>query len=306
MELLDEAQRLAPTGAVAIVHAQRGLMHLRLGSSAQALRELDIAAPMLLLDGDRVELARVLLNRSVIHINTGRIRQARDDARRSAQLAHTHDHPVIAAKALHNDGYCDLLLGDVPAALSVFARVERLYQDVNPGFLPVLALDRARALLAVGLTDEAGHTLDRAIDGFRRQRLMQDYAEAELARAQCALDAGRHAEARDWARRAETHFRRRGARPGPGGPSSCGCARTWPGAPRPGRWPGGPRTWRPASPSSTCRTTARLHAWSRYAPTSPPATSQPPEPPPPRPRARPSPPGRRPGSPAPGRRAGRG
>ncbi|UBU17428.1 CHAT domain-containing protein [Nonomuraea gerenzanensis] len=211
MELLDEAQRRARAGELAIVHAQRGLMHLRMGSSTQALRELDIAAPMLSVDGDRVELARVLLNRSVIHITTGHVRQARDDARRSAQLAHAHGHPVIAAKALHNDGYCDLLLGDVPAALSVFARVERLYQEVNPGFLPVLALDRARALLAVGLTDEAGHTLDRAIDGFRRQRLMQDYAEAELARAQCALDAGRHAEARDWARRAETHFRRRGS-----------------------------------------------------------------------------------------------
>ncbi|PRX53345.1 CHAT domain-containing protein [Nonomuraea fuscirosea] len=210
MELLDEAQRRAPDGEEAIVHAQRGLLHLRLGSNAEALRELDIAAPRLL-GGDPVELARVLLNRSVIHLMTGSVRQARDDARRSAQLAQAHGHSVIAAKALHNDGYCDLLLGDVPAALGVFARVEELYRDLNPGFLPVLALDRARALLAVGLTDEAGRTLDRAADGFRRQRLMQDYAEAELARAQCALDAGRHDEARDRARQAETHFRRRGS-----------------------------------------------------------------------------------------------
>ncbi|MFC5826408.1 CHAT domain-containing protein [Nonomuraea insulae] len=210
MELLDEAARRAPRAEMALVHAQRGLLHLRMGSSAEALRELDIAAPMLL-DGDRVELSRVLLNRSVIHLMTGRIRQARDDARRSAQLAQANGHGVLAAKALHNDGYCDLLLGDVPASLSVFARVEELYQDLNPGFLPVLALDRARALLAVGLTDEAGRTLDRAIDGFRKQRLMQDYAEAELARAQCALDAGRHDEARAWARRAEAHFRRRGS-----------------------------------------------------------------------------------------------
>ncbi|AQZ64386.1 unnamed protein product [[Actinomadura] parvosata subsp. kistnae] len=210
MALLDQAQRRATPAELAIVHAQRGLMHLRMGSSTEALRELDLAAPMLQ-DGDPVELARVLLNRSVIHIATGHVRQARDDARRSAQIAQAQHHPVIAAKALHNDGYCDLLLGDVPAALTVFAQVERLYQDDNPGFLPVLALDRARALLTVGLTDEAGHTLDRAIDGFRRQRLMQDYAEAELARAQCALDAGRHNEARAWARRAETHFRRRGS-----------------------------------------------------------------------------------------------
>ncbi|MEU8394857.1 CHAT domain-containing protein [Nonomuraea sp. NPDC048892] len=210
MELLDEAQRRAPAGEEAIVHAQRGLLHLRMGSNAEALRELDIAVPRLV-GGDPVELARVLLNRSVIRLMTGSVRQARDDARRSAQLAHAHGHRVIAAKALHNDGYCDLLLGDVPAALGVFARVEELYRDLNPGFLPVLALDRARALLAVGLTDEAGRTLDRAADGFRRQRLMQDYAEAELARAQCALDAGRHDEARDRARQAETHFRRRGS-----------------------------------------------------------------------------------------------
>ncbi|MGW0811207.1 CHAT domain-containing protein [Nonomuraea sp. NPDC002799] len=210
LELLDEAQHRAPPAELAIVHAQRGLMLLRMGSHIQALAELDRAAPMLG-DGDRVELARVLLNRSVIHLMTGRVRQARDDARRSAQLAQASGHEVLAAKALHNDGYCDLLLGDVPAALAVFARVERLYQDVSPGFVPVLALDRARALLAVGLTDEAGRTLERAIDGFRKQRLMQDYAEAELARAQCALDAGRHDEARAWARRAETHFRRRGS-----------------------------------------------------------------------------------------------
>ncbi|WP_345562584.1 hypothetical protein, partial [Nonomuraea rosea] len=210
LSLLDEAQRGAPPPELAIVHAQRGLLLLRLGSNAEALRELDLAAPMLL-DHDRVELARVLLNRSVIHLSTGRIRQARDDAQRSAQIAHALGHDVLAAKALHNDGYCDLLLGDVPAALAVFARVEPLYREASPGFLPVLALDRARALLAVGLTDEAGRTLDQAIDGFRRQRLMQDYAEAELARAQCALDAGRAAEARDWARRAESHFWRRGS-----------------------------------------------------------------------------------------------
>ncbi|SDJ72758.1 CHAT domain-containing protein [Nonomuraea jiangxiensis] len=208
MDLLEQAQRCAPPAELAIVHAQRGLLHLRTGSNALALRELDLAAPMLV-DHDRVELARVLLNRSVIHLMTGRVRLARDDARQSAQIAHAHGHEVLAAKALHNDGYCDLLLGDVPAALAGFARVEPLYRDVSPGFLPVLALDRARALLAVGLTDEAGRTLDRAIDGFRKQRLMQDYAEAELARAQCALDAGRVAEARTWARRAELHFWRR-------------------------------------------------------------------------------------------------
>ncbi|MEU7743439.1 CHAT domain-containing protein [Nonomuraea sp. NPDC049158] len=205
-ELLDEAQRWAPPAELAIVHGQRGLMYLRTGRTAEALEQLDLAVPRL---ARSVELARVLLNRSVIHLMTGKVRLARADARRSAELAKSHGHEVIEAKALHNDGYCDLLLGDIPTALAVFGEVERAYRRVNPGFLPVLALDQARALLAAGLADEAGRTLDGALDGFRKQRLMQDYAEAELARAQAALHAGRFTEARTWARHAEARFRRR-------------------------------------------------------------------------------------------------
>lgn len=208
MDLLDEAQRWAPPAELPIVHAQRGLMYLRTGQMAKALRELDVAAP-LLVHQDGVELARVLLNRSVIHLAMGRIGLAREDARRSARLATSHGHEVIAVKALHNNGYCDLLLGDIPTALTKFGEVERTYGRLVPGFLPVLALDQARALLAAGLADEAGRTLDRVFDGFRRQRLVQDCAEAELARAQAALNAARFPEARVWARRAEGRFRRR-------------------------------------------------------------------------------------------------
>ncbi|MFG1684551.1 CHAT domain-containing protein [Nonomuraea sp. NPDC049269] len=205
-ELLDEAQRWAPPAELAIVQGQRGLMYLRTGRTAEALELLDLAVPRL---ARGVELARVLLNRSVIHLMTGKVRLARADARRSAELSRAQGHEVLEAKARHNDGYCDLLLGDIPTALAVFGEVEGAYRRVNPGFLPVLALDQARALLAAGLADEAGRTLDGALDGFRKQRLMQDYAEAELARAQAALHAGRFAEARAWARRAEDRFRRR-------------------------------------------------------------------------------------------------
>lgn len=211
LSLLDDAQRWAPPEELPILHAQRGLMYLRVGSAAEALAELDLAAP-LLAHQDDVELARVLLNRSVSHLMLGRVRLAREDARRSAQLATAEGHEVIAAKAQHNDGYCDLLLGDIPTALTTFEQVEAAYRRVVPGFLPVLALDQARALLAAGLADEAGRTLDRVFEEFRRQRLIQDYAEAELARAQAALNAGRFAEACAWARRAEGRFRRRRSR----------------------------------------------------------------------------------------------
>src|SRR6266516_448559 len=48
----------------------------------------------------------------------------------------------------------------------------------------------ARALLAAGLAHDAARELDTAIVSFRRQRLDQDHAEAELARSQAALAAG--------------------------------------------------------------------------------------------------------------------
>ena len=71
-------------------------------------------------------------------------------------------------------------------------------------------MDKARALLAAGLAEDAARELDGAITSFRRQRLDQDLAEAELARSQAALAAGDLAAARRWAAAAERRFRRRG------------------------------------------------------------------------------------------------
>ena len=71
-------------------------------------------------------------------------------------------------------------------------------------------MDKARALLAAGLAGEAARELDGAIAAFRRQRLDQDHAEAELARSQAALATGDLAGARRWAAAAMRRFRRRG------------------------------------------------------------------------------------------------
>ncbi|GAA0400094.1 hypothetical protein Acor_22620 [Acrocarpospora corrugata] len=209
--LLAAENRAAPVDRP-VAQAQRGLMLLRLGRTVEALRELDAAVPELARH-DAVELARILLNRAVIHIDMGRITLARDDLRRSAQLARIRQHEILAVKALHNDGYCDLLVGDIPSSLAVFAEVETTYRRLLPGLLPLLVLDQARALLSAGLAGEAGRRLDDIFSQFRRQRLLQDYAEAELARARAALDAGDTKASISWARRAEARFRRRGSMP---------------------------------------------------------------------------------------------
>ncbi|WP_344446071.1 hypothetical protein, partial [Acrocarpospora macrocephala] len=212
LNLLATAEKRAAPADRPVARAQRGLMLLRLGRTVEALRELDAAVPELA-RYDAVELARILLNRAVIHIDLGRIAHARDDLRRSAQLARAQRHEILTVKALHNDGYCDLLVGDIPSCLAVFAEVEPTYRRLLPGLLPLLALDQARALLSAGLATEAGRRLDDTLPQFRRQRLIQDYAEAELARARAALDAGNPTDSITWSRRAESHFRRRGSLP---------------------------------------------------------------------------------------------
>ena len=74
----------------------------------------------------------------------------------------------------------------------------------------MLATDKARALLAVGLARDAASELDGAMAAFRRQRLDYDLADAELARSEAALATGELAAASRWAAAAERRFRRRG------------------------------------------------------------------------------------------------
>ena len=60
-------------------------MLMRSGRWADALRELTAAEP--LVGHDPELLARLLLNRSVLHLNTGAVRLARGDLGRAAAIA---------------------------------------------------------------------------------------------------------------------------------------------------------------------------------------------------------------------------
>ena len=208
LALLAQAERAADPADRGIVLSQRGLMLMRKGRWADALSQLAAAEP--LVGHDPELLARVLLNRSVLHLNTGAVRLARGDLRRAATIAETAGLALMAAKATQNLGSCDLLGGDIPAALGRFDLAARTYRLTAPGVLPSLETDRARALLAAGLADDAAAALDAAIAAFRRQRRDQHLAEAELARAQAAQMAGDLAGARRWAGLALRRFRARG------------------------------------------------------------------------------------------------
>ncbi|WP_089251616.1 CHAT domain-containing protein [Asanoa hainanensis] len=208
-DLLTAAEPLVDPDDNGVLLSQRALMLYRTGRYTDAMRFFDEAIPWLGAERHVAVLCSTLLNRASVHLHAGRVSAARADLRRCEQLARRHRLGMLAAKAIHNRGYCELLAGHLPASLEAFAAAESLYREHAPGYLPVLHAARARALLTAGLPTEAGRTLDDVITASRRQRLTQEQAEAELLRAQAALRAGDHAVASAWARRAERRFRRR-------------------------------------------------------------------------------------------------
>ncbi|HEY8045044.1 MAG TPA: hypothetical protein VIF35_12315, partial [Streptosporangiaceae bacterium] len=209
-QLLDQAERLADPADRGILRYQRGLLLIRTGHGGAALALFDEAVTLLQGYPDLAHLARALLNRGVLQLGAGHVGLARADFSACGDVAATAGLDLIGAKAVHNLGFCDLLAGDIPAALRQFGAAAGVYGQAAPGNLPVLAIDRARALLAAGLASDAARELDGALAAFRRQHLDQDRAEAELARAQAALVLGDLPAARRWATAAQQRSRRRG------------------------------------------------------------------------------------------------
>lgn len=208
LDLFTIAERFITPADSGILLSQRGLLLLRIGRWGDALAQFNAAEPLL---GEKpAALATVLVNRGVLHLNMGEVRLAKSDLRRGGGIAADADLELYAAIATQNLGYCDLLSGDIPAAVHLLDLAHSVYRRIAPGIIPMLETDRARALLAAGLAADAAAELDRAITAFRRQRLDQYCAEAELSRAQASLAVVDLVSARRWSTAAIRRFRARG------------------------------------------------------------------------------------------------
>ena len=186
--LLAQAEQAADPADRGIVHSQRGLMLMRMGRWADALSQLAAAEP--LVGHDPELLARVLLNRSVLHLNTGDVRRATDRPgpvgrhRRGAGLSLTRGQgrprtwATATCSAATSRPRCSNSTSppDLPADR---ARVSPAWTRIRPARCSPAAWPTTRR-----------PALDAAIAAFRRQRRDQHLAEAELARAQAAQAAG--------------------------------------------------------------------------------------------------------------------
>lgn len=203
-------------GMAGLIDSQRALVLYRIGRTAEALDLFDRAIPLLEgalndSDLDPEVLARVVVNRGLTHIADGKPGPAEDDMRRVIALADTHGLARLRAKAQHNLGDIAQLTGDVPGALRYYDSVEAIFRELAPGLVARVQIDQAKVLLQAGLAEEAARCLDEALPALRAQRVSQDIAEAELARAAAALLEGDFTLAKQLAGSAHRRFVKRGS-----------------------------------------------------------------------------------------------
>jgi tetratricopeptide (TPR) repeat protein len=208
--LLDEAEEHVTAAQRPVLHAQRALLLKRSGRYGLALAQYDQAVGLLTERDSPLDLVKALNNRSLVHLETGSIRQARADLHRCGRIAARHGLALHVALSQVNLGCMDVVSGDLPAALAAFAAARADYERLAPGRLASLAVERSRGLLAAGLFGAADRELADAAEQAAAQQLSYTAADAAQVRAEAALLAGQPDAAARWASDAAGRFRQRG------------------------------------------------------------------------------------------------
>jgi tetratricopeptide (TPR) repeat protein len=183
-----------------------GLVYQRLGRIAEALECYDAAAGVLRRHED-VRWEILLRNlRGTLLAYRGSHRASIADLRRGIELAESASYGSILAMLHQNLGFALLRSGRIPESLEQISIALRL--AVASGHRPDSAYaDRADALLAAGLADEALENAERAVAGQLESGRAFDAAESRLMAARAALAVGERPRAAESAAQARAAFR---------------------------------------------------------------------------------------------------
>ena len=183
---LERASAQAPRELRGQVLMQHALVHIRTGRFDEALEESRRALPLLRRARDRLNEARLLSNRGILHAYRNELGLAETDLNKALRLYHALDSEIAAAQVLHNLGYVSALRGDVPAALRRYDQAARFFgeRDLCP---PALSIDRAELLLSARLLPEAREQIETGVAALQAAGNRLDLAEARLLLSQVAL-----------------------------------------------------------------------------------------------------------------------
>jgi tetratricopeptide (TPR) repeat protein len=143
---LDHAAEQAPRELRGQVFVQRALIHIRVGRFEEAIEDSRRALPLLRRAGDRLNEARLLSNRGILHAYRSELALAERDLNKALHLYRSLEGGIAAAQVLHNLGYVSALKGDVPAALRLYDQAALQFAERASRSRPVLRVWRQRAL----------------------------------------------------------------------------------------------------------------------------------------------------------------
>jgi tetratricopeptide (TPR) repeat protein len=186
---LDRAAQHAPRELRGQVFVQRALIHIRVGRFEEALDDSRRALPLLRRAGDRLNEARLLSNRGVLHAYRSELALAETDLNKALNLYRSLRGEIAAAQVLHNLGYVSALKGDVPAALRRYDQAARQFAERGLD-APALSIDRAELLLSARLLPEARRHIEDGVASLETTGTSLDLAEARLLLSQIALAEG--------------------------------------------------------------------------------------------------------------------
>ena len=194
---------------------QRSFVLFQLGRTHEALRDADRALPLLRREHDQLGEARLLINRGIARLALDDLGRAEADLRACRELAVLIDQDLIVAAADHNLAFLAGRRGDVAEALRLYEQARSGYHRVgDPGrVMPILDADISETLLSAGLAADAAHSAARSLDNALESGDVLQQAEARLRLARALLAGDDAVGALAQARVAALLCRKAGRRP---------------------------------------------------------------------------------------------
>ncbi|GLZ31370.1 CHAT domain-containing protein [Lentzea sp. NBRC 105346] len=186
----------------------RGLHLCQSSDPRLAIAELSAVIRELRRHRDDRWLANALVGRGIARSYALRLAEADQDFTAAHTILTSLGEHGRAAMCLHNKGFVATLAGQLPRALQLYEDAARAGLDSTSR--PEALIDRAEALLAAGLVEDARRVLRPALTMLRRCGRGSRLPEAILLAGQCAFRRHDLDEAIRRAEQAERLFRRQG------------------------------------------------------------------------------------------------